>query len=53
MSSKRMDETPHTQITDMQGEMALPRENGELVFATPWEGESVCPCRSLAGKRGL
>ena len=37
MSSKRIDETPHRQITDMPGEMALPRENGELVFATPWE----------------
>ena len=32
-----MDATPHRQITDMSGEMALPRQNGELVFATPWE----------------
>ena len=40
MFSKRMDETPHPQITDMQGEMALPRENGELVFATPWEARA-------------
>ena len=40
MSSKRMDATPHSQITDMQGEMALPRENGELVFATPWEARA-------------
>ena len=32
-----MESTPHRQITGMQGEMALPRQNGELVFATPWE----------------
>ena len=24
----------------MQGEMALPRQNGELVFATPWEARA-------------
>jgi len=30
----------HRQITDMQGEMALPRHNGELVFATPWEARA-------------
>ena len=35
-----MDATPYRQITDMQGEMALPRENGELVFATPWEARA-------------
>ena len=28
------------QITDMQGELAMPRSNGELVFATPWEGRA-------------
>ena len=32
-----MDAPPHHQITDMQGKMALPRQNGDLVFATPWE----------------
>ena len=32
-----MDATPHQPITGMPGEMALPRQNGELVFATPWE----------------
>ena len=30
----------HSQITDMQGELALPRSNGELVFAAPWEGRA-------------
>ena len=35
-----MESTPHRQITDMQGDMALPRQNGELVFATPWEARA-------------
>ncbi len=35
-----MDPSPHRQITDMQSEMALPRQNGELVFATPWEARA-------------
>ena len=26
------------EIADMRGRGALPRENGELVFAAPWEG---------------
>ena len=35
-----VDTTPHRRITDMQGEMALPRQNGELVFDTPWEARA-------------
>lgn len=35
-----LDTTPYRQITDMQGEMALPRQNGELAFATPWEARA-------------
>ena len=35
-----MDAMPHRQTTDMPGEMALPRQNGELVFATPWEARA-------------
>ena len=35
-----MDVTSRQQITDMQGEMALPRQNGELVFTTPWEARA-------------
>ena len=27
-------------IADMQGELALPRINGELIFAAPWEGRA-------------
>ena len=35
-----MESTPHRQITDMRGVMALPRQNGELVFGTPWEARA-------------
>ena len=35
-----MGSTPYRQITGMPGEMALPRQNGELVFATPWEARA-------------
>ncbi len=29
-----------TEISDMCGNLALPRSNGELVFAAPWEGRA-------------
>ena len=29
-----------SEISDMQGALALPRSNGELVFAAPWEGRA-------------
>jgi nitrile hydratase accessory protein len=29
------------EIADMGGRGALPRENGELVFAAPWEGRAL------------
>ena len=35
-----MNAEPHTKIADMPGELALPRSNGELVFAAPWEGRA-------------
>ena len=35
-----MNTASNRQITDMQGEMALPRQNGELAFATPWEARA-------------
>ena len=35
-----MSTEPSGQIADMQGELALPRSNGELVFAAPWEGRA-------------
>ena len=31
---------PDPQITSMDGEAALPRSNGELVFEAPWEGRA-------------
>ena len=27
-------------ISEMQGQLSLPRSNGELVFAAPWEGRA-------------
>ena len=29
-----------TQVTDMQGALALPRSNGEPLFAAPWESRA-------------
>jgi nitrile hydratase accessory protein len=29
------------EIADMRGQGALPRDNGELVFAAPWEGRAL------------
>ena len=40
MLSKRIYATPHWQTFDTQDEIALPRQNGELVFATPWEARA-------------
>jgi|SRR5271169_6711235 len=31
----------HAEIVDMRGSGALPRDNGELVFAAPWEGRAL------------
>jgi nitrile hydratase accessory protein len=35
-----MTTTPDPRIAIMDGESALPRRNGELVFQTPWEGRA-------------
>lgn len=32
--------TPDARIATMDGEAALPRKNGELVFQAPWEGRA-------------
>ena len=32
--------SPDSQIASMEKELALPRSNGELVFAAPWEGRA-------------
>ena len=35
-----MDTSADRRIADMEGEGALPRKNGELVFEAPWEGRA-------------
>lgn len=35
-----MDSSLHAQISGMTAEAALPRHNGELVFAAPWEARA-------------
>ena len=35
-----MDAFPDRRITNMEGDAALPRKNGELVFEAPWEGRA-------------
>ena len=35
-----MNTAADNRIADMGGRLALPRENGELVFDTPWEGRA-------------
>jgi len=35
-----MNESPDKQIANMEEGIALPRKNGELVFAAPWEGRA-------------
>ena len=35
-----MKEDADRQIANMEGEAALPRQNGELVFEAPWEGRA-------------
>lgn len=40
-------------ITNMEGEVALPRDNGELVFAAPWEGRSLAMAVALVDELGI
>ena len=40
-------------ITHMEGDAALPRDNGELVFAAPWEGRSLALAIALVDTLGL
>lgn len=40
-------------ITHMAGETALPRDNGELVFAAPWQGRSLAMAVALVDELGL
>jgi len=44
-----MPEEPDPRIADMDEQVALPRKNGELVFAAPWEARAF----GIAVARGL
>jgi hypothetical protein len=41
------------EIADMRGQSALPRDNGELVFAAPWEGRAVAMAIGVVQALGL
>jgi len=41
------------EIADMQGHDALPRSNGELVFAAPWEGRALAMAIGVVKALGL
>jgi hypothetical protein len=41
------------EVALMDGPAALPRDNGELVFATPWEGRAVAVAVALVDHLGL
>jgi nitrile hydratase accessory protein len=44
-------ERPDAQIGLMDGAAALPRKNGELVFAAPWEGRAFGLAVALSDER--
>ena len=39
-------------VADLEGEIALPRSNGELVFRAPWEGRAFGMAVALSEKGG-
>ena len=41
------------EVALMDGPTALPRDNGELVFAAPWEGRAVAVAVTLVDRLGL
>jgi nitrile hydratase accessory protein len=41
------------EIADMDGQSALPRDNGELVFAAPWEGRALAMAIGVVQALGL
>jgi nitrile hydratase accessory protein len=41
------------EIADMRGHGALPRNNGELVFAAPWEGRALAMAIGVVQSLGL
>lgn len=40
-------------VTAMDGPIALPRDNGELVFNEPWEGRAFALAVAVVDERGL
>jgi nitrile hydratase accessory protein len=40
-------------VTAMDGRIALPRDNGELVFKEPWEGRAFALAVAVIDERGL
>lgn len=40
-------------VASMEGVTALPRDNGELVFAAPWEARSFAMAVALVESQGL
>jgi hypothetical protein len=40
-------------LTSMTGPAALPRDNGELIFAAPWEGRAVALAVATVDRLGL
>jgi nitrile hydratase accessory protein len=42
-----------SEIADMRGRSALPRDNGELVFAAPWEGRVLALAIAVVQSLGL
>jgi nitrile hydratase accessory protein len=46
-----MSATPDQRIGQMEGAAALPRSNGELVFAAPWEGRAFGMAVALYDQR--
>jgi nitrile hydratase accessory protein len=47
------DEIVRGEIADMRGRSALPRDNGELVFAAPWEGRALAMAIGVVQALGL
>ena len=41
------------EVADMRGRDALPRSNGELVFAAPWEGRALALAIGVVRALGL
>src|SRR5437660_112812 len=41
------------EVSLMDGDSALPRDNGELVFAAPWEARAVAMAVALVDRLGL